>query len=548
MSARSQKVCGGLIGSAIYVADRQDFVPSMELLRETDARTGNKSFSEEYYRILVLMGANQVSLHNYEEALGHFLEAYAIVSAKADKGQAVKVMDNIARVYLLKGNYKKAQEYYKQIYEYVRESGDSLSLGVSAGNVAFAAQFTGEVREAARFLQVASTCLKGHTEQMLQVKLLEIKNLQLEKKFQEAERKALELLPFLHDSMYMELRIKVFQELIGIYRSTDEWQKAIDYAEMALLCSAGLETEKELYVFLADAYSRKGQYKKAIAYKDSSIKAMNSLNQIKDKTFLENSRIRLELLKNEKELSVSQARLKIMRILFILSGVTGLILIWAFVNKAAKDKQHKKIVGLQLQREKNDKLLLENKLRKQEALALLEQERLKHTQEKLEYDIEIKNKELTSRALFLANRNRLIGELVNSLADSRTVSVNPRLKADLERLRKQLEGNDDWNNFIIHFEQTNQYFITTLREKHPNLTSNEVRFISLIYINLNTKEISLLLNITPEYCKKKKQQISRKLGLSSAALLYNYLFNFRESSFCREKFLQQEEESYRLIT
>ena len=78
---------------------------------------------------------------------------------------------------------------------------------------------------------------------------------------------------------------------------------------------------------------------------------------------------------------------------------------------------------------------------------------------------------------------------------------------------------------MTHFEQTNQRFIVALREKHPSLTANEVRFLSFIYINLNTKEISSLLNITPEYCKKKKQQISQKMGLTSTSLLYSYLFS-----------------------
>ena len=155
----------------------------------------------------------------------------------------------------------------------------------------------------------------------------------------------------------------------------------------------------------------------------------------------------------------------------------------------------------------------------------MEQERLKNEQEKLEHEIELKNKELVLKALFLANRNELIANLVNTLSESQDLSANPKLKDNIRQLKNQLRENGEWDSFMTHFEQTNQRFIVALREKHPSLTANEVRFLSFIYINLNTKEISSLLNITPEYCKKKKQQISQKMGLTSTSLLYSYLFS-----------------------
>jgi DNA-binding CsgD family transcriptional regulator len=99
----------------------------------------------------------------------------------------------------------------------------------------------------------------------------------------------------------------------------------------------------------------------------------------------------------------------------------------------------------------------------------------------------------------------------------------PELKRTLAALRHQLDSTVEWKDFTTYFEQTNGQFLQQLKHLHPTLTANELRYLSLVYINLSSKEIALLLNITPEYCKKKKQQVARKMGLTDPRTLYAYL-------------------------
>lgn len=86
-----------------------------------------------------------------------------------------------------------------------------------------------------------------------------------------------------------------------------------------------------------------------------------------------------------------------------------------------------------------------------------------------------------------------------------------------------LDNNEEWEHFSTYFEQRNETFINALKEQCPELSAQEIRFLSLIYLNLSTKEIALLLNITPEYCKKKKQLIAKKMGLENSKALYSFL-------------------------
>ena len=86
-----------------------------------------------------------------------------------------------------------------------------------------------------------------------------------------------------------------------------------------------------------------------------------------------------------------------------------------------------------------------------------------------------------------------------------------------------LNDNEEWKHFSTYFEQRNDAFINALKEQYPELSAQDIRFLSLVYLNLSTKEIALLLNITPEYCKKKKQLIAKKMGLENSKALYSFL-------------------------
>ena len=127
--------------------------------------------------------------------------------------------------------------------------------------------------------------------------------------------------------------------------------------------------------------------------------------------------------------------------------------------------------------------------------------------------------------MIVANRNDIVTNIVNELSKSQYFKEtnNSALKHTVTQLQRVIDNNEAWQDFSTYFEQRNDAFIAALRDKHPELTANEIRFLSLIYINLSTKEIASLLNITPEYCKKKRQQLARKIGFENSKALFSYL-------------------------
>lgn len=171
---------------------------------------------------------------------------------------------------------------------------------------------------------------------------------------------------------------------------------------------------------------------------------------------------------------------------------------------------------MELVKEKGNHLLIEKQLREREALALLEQERLKN-------ELELKNRKIIAKALYLSSKNDLIEEVVKSISLHTEVSGNHRLKKQIMELKKHLKNDTQLDSFFTHFEEMNQGFLDRLKSKHSKLTSNDIRFITYLYMNLSNKEIASLLNITPQSCRKRKERISNKLELPSGIMLHDYL-------------------------
>ena len=187
-----------------------------------------------------------------------------------------------------------------------------------------------------------------------------------------------------------------------------------------------------------------------------------------------------------------------------------------YKNNSLKHKQRKKIVELELAKEKNEHLLLERQHREKEALVLLEKERLKN-------ELDSKNRELAAKAMYLASKNELIEEVIQSLSANLEVATTPSLKKQISDLKKYLKKDTQWDSFFVHFEELNQGFLDRLIAQHPTLTPNDLRFLSFLYMNLSHKEIASLLNITPQSCRKRKERISKKMDIPPHHSIHSYL-------------------------
>jgi DNA-binding CsgD family transcriptional regulator len=150
----------------------------------------------------------------------------------------------------------------------------------------------------------------------------------------------------------------------------------------------------------------------------------------------------------------------------------------------------------------------------------------------LETEIQFKNSELASAAMHLVKKGELISKLKSDLNQLiRRVDV-PTAQTEVKKMIKQLEEDDqidqEWDQFAKHFDKVHSDFVLLLKEKHPDISPNEVKLCSFLRMNLSSKEIAQLLNITVRGVEISRYRLRKKLNLQGGENLFDYLIQLQK--------------------
>ncbi|WP_244299693.1 helix-turn-helix and ligand-binding sensor domain-containing protein [Aquimarina algiphila] len=167
------------------------------------------------------------------------------------------------------------------------------------------------------------------------------------------------------------------------------------------------------------------------------------------------------------------------------------------------------------------KLVEENK--KQLELKELESEGeiMKLNNEKLIQDIESKNRELASSTMSIIKKNEILNTIKKELQKSET--GNGGLKNVERIIDRNLNNKDDWKHFEEAFNNVDKDFLKKLKAKHKDLTPHDLRFCTYLRLNLSSKEIAPLLNISVRSVEIKRYRLRKKLHLQHEESLVNYI-------------------------
>ncbi|MBL7808987.1 MAG: hypothetical protein JNN28_14305 [Saprospiraceae bacterium] len=144
-------------------------------------------------------------------------------------------------------------------------------------------------------------------------------------------------------------------------------------------------------------------------------------------------------------------------------------------------------------------------------------------QEKLEAEIAFKNQELATATMHLVQKGELLQTIQENLHQIQEKSTNPAVKKEIQQVLNLLNFdanlNDDWEQFAFHFDRVHVDFLKRLREKHPELSSTDHKLCAYLRMNLSTKEIAPLMNISVRGVEASRYRLRKKLGLPNDANL-----------------------------
>ena len=158
----------------------------------------------------------------------------------------------------------------------------------------------------------------------------------------------------------------------------------------------------------------------------------------------------------------------------------------------------------------------------------LQRQRLRLESEKeheiLVLEVENKSRELSNAALNLIRKNEALQSLKDDLIDSQNETRS--IQKIIRRIDEHLEADHDWEIFEASFNRVHDDFFKRLMQDYPDLTPGDLRLAAYLKMNLSSKEIAPLLNISIRGVENKRYRLRKKTGLPEDANLTEFMMRF----------------------
>lgn len=524
----ADKQCIELIAFAMEKYHDRKYDEAIELL----LRAEEEAQSDEDRYCLFLSKNNIGNIYaatlDYGEALNYYMEAYTLAIKYLEPKQEMTVLNNIAILYAKDNEVDKAWNFFHKGYIIAKDNKDDRRQAIYAANLGELSNTKKNWKESINYYNEALS-FKNIPSHITNSAILGLASTYFHTKdFDKSEKLISRIAPSANQKEFDETEISALRFLAILNKEKMNYPKALKYATLALQHNNNLETKGHIYNLLSSIYSQEKKYELALSSKDSANNALIQANKIKISKVFEGNKIKIDIQNYQNTLKEQETQLqhhKYLLITIIIAVIIVLLLIaWIWRAHMIKTKQRKalyqhnqELIQLKLKETEQEKKLLEQSIKEKETRNLLENERLKN-------EVEKRNRELLAKALYISNRNHIILDLIQSLENSTNKNTSSGEEELIARLKDLVKTEEEWNFFVKHFEEVNQGFLIRLRKQHPILNSNDIRFISYVYMNLTTKEIASILCITPEAGRKRKERICKKIDLKEQSL-YDYILS-----------------------
>ena len=188
---------------------------------------------------------------------------------------------------------------------------------------------------------------------------------------------------------------------------------------------------------------------------------------------------------------------------------------------------HKKKISKE-QKALQNKLVIEQEILLKEKAIENDKKIVQLRNESLKNEINLKSKQLANTAIALVKKNESMLEIKHELIKNKPDFDNAMVyKKLLRKIDNSIGQEDEWELFEYNFNQVHEEFFNQLKSKHPELTHKDLKICAYIKMNLLTKEIAPLMNVSIRGLETHRYRLKRKLNLDNDKSLSDYLRNFK---------------------
>jgi DNA-binding CsgD family transcriptional regulator len=149
--------------------------------------------------------------------------------------------------------------------------------------------------------------------------------------------------------------------------------------------------------------------------------------------------------------------------------------------------------------------------------------------ENLEKEISFKNSEMALSAMHLIKKGELLTKIKGELSHVIKGLENERAISEVKKVLKSLTEDEaidkEWEKFSKHFDKVHSDFLVRVKDKYPSISANELKLCAYLRMNLSTKEIAQLMNISVRGVEISRYRLRKKLGINSEVSLFDVLIN-----------------------
>lgn len=492
-----------------------------------------------YYlgRLYVMLGAGYEEVGFWRQALNIYRKDLNLVeTASFGEGEPVwsselKAMlyNNMANIYLKQCDYDQAVKLYRQAIAINTGLGADKELFNNYNNMAEVEIRRGELNKALEYAFQAQRWTNinedPYTYYFIQCNISQIYLLQgkLEIAWE-----------YMSDGLaYMKANGYDMDYGYGCLFASDLWQaagnktKRLFYLKEAERMARRLHNqtfEAKVYNYLANYYRDEHQAEKACHYLTMSYTLNDSIRVLDDAKRLADMELVYEMDKMvqensllRKESELKDLNIRRQRLVILLIGLMAVSII-GFIS-----------YRLLTQRKRR---LAERRLAEQEAeLSRKEMEIIQKRETDLKNELELKNRELTSKVLKLVRNNEFIIHLTEELKQL-LMELNPRentkkehIRELMSQLRSQSNDNSD-TEFKYYFEQVYSSFYDNLLRTYPGLTARDLRLCAFLRLGLSTKEISIITFREVRSVESSRNRLRKKMNIPAEADLTEFFSHF----------------------
>lgn len=150
------------------------------------------------------------------------------------------------------------------------------------------------------------------------------------------------------------------------------------------------------------------------------------------------------------------------------------------------------------------------------------QEMINIENEKLQQDVESKSRELAVSTMSMIKKNQFLSKIKDDL---KKVTDLQKIKNVIKTIDRNLNNEDDWKFFEEAFNNADKEFLKKIKTAHPNLTNNDLKLCAYLRLNLSSKDIAPLLNISLRSVEIKRYRLRKKMNLSHNEGLTDYILS-----------------------